>query len=60
VAVGQPPQGLFHPGPVLLLNPPQRVGIDAVEQRMQRRAVEAPVVVHPSPDDRIDHPGQIG
>jgi hypothetical protein len=34
VTIGQPPQGLFHPGPILLLNPPQQVGVDAVEQRV--------------------------
>jgi hypothetical protein len=36
MAFGQPPQGLFHPDPVLFLDPAQQVGVDAFEQRIQR------------------------
>src|ERR1035437_651939 len=52
-----PGPGHLLPGPQLLVlihEPPQQVGVDAVEHGMQRRAVEGPVIGHPAPCLRVD------
>jgi len=39
---------------VFLADPAHQVGVDARQEGMRRGAVERPVVLHPTPHDRID------
>ena len=45
---------------VLALGPTHEIRVDAPEDLDQHRAVEAPVVVDPALDDRIEDPRQVG
>jgi hypothetical protein len=45
---------------VFLADPPHQVGVDAVQEGMQRRAVKRAVVLHPAANDRVDRLGQLG
>ena len=44
---------------VFLLGPANQAFVEVTEDRMERRAVVAAVVVEPAPQHRIEHPGQI-
>ena len=44
---------------VFLADPTHQVGVDARQQRVECRAVERAIVLHPTADDRIDAPRQL-
>src|SRR5262249_58546242 len=61
IPCGDPPPALdgfpFGPQPfVLLADPAHQVGIDARQELTQRRAVECPIISHPSANNRVDAP----
>ena len=45
---------------VLVTGPTHQVGVDARQERIQCRAVESSVVLHPAPHDRVDLSGDLG
>src|SRR6266508_5951963 len=62
------PDGIVpgRPGPsttpqpfVLPADPPQQVGVDAFQEGIQGRSVERPIMVHPTPDDRVYPIGEV-
>ena len=56
---------MFGPPPVAAQSlefahgPENKLPVDVPQGRVQGRLVEGPIVVHPPPDSRVEHPGQV-